>query len=311
MRIAIGFQCVPTDAGAQVQLRNDAFFALVPAHLHFARVRLADGELQEQLFTKDRRSIHIGGGSPGTSPEDTGASTFLTYLRLGIEHILVGVDHIAFLLSLLLLASRVRDVVLIVTGFTIGHSITLSLAVLGLVQPNPGLIEALIGFTIALVAAENIGARDGASRQVAFATGAGFLALALIAFLAETGPPLVTLLGLGLFSVCYLRFSATPTLALRARPLITVLFGLIHGFGFANVLIEVELPVRRLALALFGFNLGVEVGQLGIVILLAGLGVLGGRLLREGGRRLTIDLLSAALCGLGLYWFVARAYFSG
>ncbi len=241
--------------------------------------------------------------------EDAGASTFLTYLVLGIEHILAGVDHIAFLLGLLLLASRVRDVVLIVTGFTVGHSLTLSLAVLGLVQPNAGLIEALIGFTIALVAAENIGARDGASRQVALASGAGFALLILLALLGDVGPPLTTLLGLGLFSVCYLQFSSTPTLALRARPLITVLFGLIHGFGFANVLIEVELPVRRLALALFGFNLGVEVGQLGIVILLFGLGVLGSKLLGEGRRRFAIDLLSAVLCGLGLYWFVGRAYF--
>ncbi len=312
LRVAMTFSCTESGSGAAIELRNEAFFELVPSHLHFARVRLMDGEIQEQLFTKDRRTIRVGSAAADPAAVDQAssrASTFFTYLDLGIEHILAGVDHIAFLLCLLLLASRARDVVLIVTGFTLGHSLTLSLAVLGWVQPNVGLIEALIGFTIALVAAENIGARDGVSREVAWASGVGFAALLLLGIWGVQGPPLSTLLGLGVFSVCYLHFSVTPVLAMRARPLITTLFGLIHGFGFANVLIEVELPVRRLAVALFGFNLGVEVGQLGIVLLLTGVGIAGSKLLAESGRRLAIDLLSAGLCGMGMYWFVGRAYF--
>ena len=87
-----------------------------------------------------------------------GITSFGAYVALGVEHILIGVDHIAFLLALLILCRRPREVVLMVTGFTLGHSITLTLAVLGVVEPHAPVIEALIGFTIALVAVENVGA---------------------------------------------------------------------------------------------------------------------------------------------------------
>jgi hypothetical protein len=84
-------------------------------------------------------------------------------------------------------------------------------------------------------------------------------------------------------------------------------FGLVHGFGFAGVLAEMQLPTERLASALFGFNLGVELGQLGVVALVwPAL-----RALEAGGHgrlhRRVAELGSAAICGLGLYWFLTRA----
>ena len=85
-------------------------------------------------------------------------------------------------------------------------------------------------------------------------------------------------------------------------------FGLVHGFGFAGVLGEMQLPTERLAPALFGFNVGVEIGQLGVVVaiwpLLRALeGVAQGRI-----HRLTVDAASAAICGIGVFWFVTRAF---
>ena len=120
-------------------------------------------------------------------------------------------------------------------------------------------------------------------------------------------PPL-TLFGLALFTACYLSLSNTQETAARLRPTLTVIFGLIHGFGFASVLMEIGLPAERLASALFGFNLGVEIGQLGIV---AGLGLVGTLVTRRFAApdyRFAVDATSAALCGLGLFWFVQRAY---
>ncbi len=104
------------------------------------------------------------------------------YLVLGIEHIATGYDHIAFVLALLLLAASLREVAGLVTGFTIGHSLTLALAVLGVVRPEPAAIEALIGFSIALVAAENAWLLGGRPRAVPWLLVAGLAALAAAAF---------------------------------------------------------------------------------------------------------------------------------
>jgi hypothetical protein len=231
-----------------------------------------------------------------------------TYLLLGIEHIVVGIDHIAFLVALLLLCRRVREVVFMVTGFTIGHSITLSLAALGVAQPNVPVIESLIGFTIALVAAENIGIATNSGRLIALATGAALGVLALVSLLTGIGLAAHTYLGLALFSACYLLLAKDRQQAARLRPVLTVLFGLIHGFGFASVLIDIGLPTQRLAVALLGFNAGVEIGQLAIVFSLWLGASLLLRLRPATDARLGFDLASAGLCALGTYWFLVRGF---
>ena len=92
------------------------------------------------------------------------------------------------------------------------------------------------------------------------------------------------------------------------RPLLTVLFGLVHGFGFASVLMEIGLPTERLAVALLGFNVGVEIGQLAVVALLWLAGRALAPRLPEARRGLALEAASAALCALGVYWFVERAF---
>ena len=229
-------------------------------------------------------------------------------MRLGVEHIAGGLDHVAFLLALLLLCERLSEVALIATGFTLGHSLTLTLAVLGLVRPDADLVEALIGFTIALVAAENIGVRNAISRRLGIAIALALGGLAVFAVRHGDGAPALALSGLALFGGCYMSLVDTPERARRVRPALTLAFGLVHGFGFASQLLAIGIPGDRLLAALVGFNLGVEVGQLAIVAALWSAGAL--LLARWPGfpRPLALELASASLCGLGLYWFAERAY---
>ncbi len=302
-RVELRFAC--SGAGA-LRISNGAFFEVAPSHVHYARVGIDGAPALELLFSDAHRERSVGGAA-GEAQGD--AASFAAYLGLGIEHILAGADHVAFLLALLLLCRRLRDVLLLVTGFTLGHSLTLTLAVLGYVRPDVAVVEALIGFTIALVAAENVAVRLRTGRfALAAVAAAGLVALASAHATTGVGLPAATSLGLALFVLAYLPLAADAAEALRLRPLLTLLFGLVHGFGFANVLLELGLARSHLALALFGFNLGVEVGQLAIVAALW----LGGRALARAfsGTRvpaLAFDALSAALCGLGIHWFVARA----
>jgi HupE / UreJ protein len=185
------------------------------------------------------------------------------FLRLGVEHIFTGYDHIAFLLALLLLGGRFFDLVKIVTSFTIAHSVTLALAALGILNPPSRIVEALIAASIIAVAGENLwvlrGAKGGSERVAS---------------------------------------------ALRHRWRITFAFGLVHGFGFASALKELNLPRSALVAGLVSFNLGVEVGQVTIVALafplLAWLGSL------RGFQPMGPRLLSGAIAVFGLVLLVLR-----
>jgi hydrogenase/urease accessory protein HupE len=84
-----------------------------------------------------------------------------TYLRLGVEHILLGYDHLLFVLGLILVAASTRQLVMAITAFTAAHSITLAAAVLGVVHVPPKPVEAVIALSIAFVAVEIVRAREG------------------------------------------------------------------------------------------------------------------------------------------------------
>lgn len=281
-----------------------------PSHVHFAKFKRSDGSPFELLFTRRQASHALTLSDDNKDGEVTGSSdTFLTYSVFGFEHILIGVDHIAFLLTLMLLARGLKDILWVVTGFTVGHSITLSLAVLELATPNTMVVEALIGFTIALVAIENIACQTRQSKQAALVTGCALGLLLLLSALADIGPPLLSLFGLAIFSYCYLSLSHSKAIALRLRPLITLGFGMVHGFGFANVLIEVGLPAASILPALFGFNLGVELGQVAIVLVITVIAWFFFKVLALKNSSLFHEALSAGLCGLGVFWFVQRGWF--
>ena len=120
-------------------------------------------------------------------------------------------------------------------------------------------------------------------------------------------PPLL-LLGAGLFAANYLMLSGHLREAARLRIVGTVVFGLIHGFGFAADLLELRLPPGQLMSILLGFNLGVEIGQLTLVLALLGLVTLLARAKLALPRPIVVDTVSAGLVGLGMYWFISRSY---
>ena len=197
-------------------------------------------------------------------------SQLTTYIALGFRHITDpnGADHILFLLVLAAIyrLKEWRGIVAVVTAFTIGHSLTLALAVAGWLRLPTALIEFLIPVTIVLTALENIVVRDrGDSKRM------------------------------------------------RYRPVFAAMFGLVHGAGFANYL--QRLFVEDIAVPLFGFNVGIEMGQI-VVLAVAFVGFLAlDRVLnhvrstdwKTGAPRMRAVLVSAGVAVVAVRWAVERA----
>ena len=110
-------------------------------------------------------------------------------------HILTGVDHMSFLLGLILISRRLKDLAFVVTGFTLGHSATLALAVTGIVRPHAEYIDALVALTIALIGAENIAVSLKRPGTIALAFGGTLILMALLQLLGAGGLPALLLLG--------------------------------------------------------------------------------------------------------------------
>jgi hypothetical protein len=296
------FQCAES---TNLQIHSGAFFDLVPSHSNFAQVQNAlTGEFTEQLITLEHQTVDVTGGEGSRLK----SARFVEFIRMGIMHIFTGVDHMSFLLGLVLISRRLRDLVFVVTGFTIGHSLTLALAVTGVLRPHAEYIDALVALTIALIGAENIVVQTQKPTLVALGVGGSLVFMALLQWWGFGGLPSLLLLGAGLFTANYLMIAGRLRDAGRLRILITLVFGLIHGFGFAADLLELQLPPERLAELLVGFNVGVEIGQLMLVV---GATLLVGILARYKfslPRPLVVDVASAFLVGLGVFWFVSRSY---
>lgn len=289
----------------EISIQSSLLLDVAPGHLHFARVRAEGMPTIERVLSAREQSFAINQVAGGGSAQGT---SIAGYLVIGVDHILSGWDHLAFLLALLLLAGSVGEVARLITGFTIAHSVTLALAVLGVLNPESAPIEALIGFSIALVAAENAWLMSGRGMAIPAITIVGIAAMSIAALFGVGVISSLTLFGLALFTACHFGLLATVENPRNLRVAVAFAFGLIHGFGFAGVLSELSLPPERLASALFGFNLGVELGQLGVVLLVWPI-LLGLRRLNEGrAYTLVADVGSAAVCGLGLFWFLARTF---
>jgi hypothetical protein len=284
-------------------IRSELMLEVAPSHLHFARIRTS-GEITERVLSNTERIWrlrHADGSSEG-------GSSIASYVGVGVEHIATGYDHLVFLLALLLLASRLGEVVTIVTGFTIAHSITLALAALGRVQPEAAAVESLIGASIVLVAAENGWHLTGRGRVIPRAVVGGLALAGGLALLGWGVISATTLFGLALFSGCYFGLLDRVERPARLRAAIAFCFGLVHGFGFAGVLTEIALPQGRLLPALLGFNVGVELGQLAVVALVWPLLFLLARVANGRPHRLAMELGTAAVCAAGFYWMIERAY---
>jgi len=310
LRFELRYRCAQPAASETITFTNNAFFPIASRHIHFARARASDGSFDERLITATNRSsaFDFSGGGRSAPIVEPASTTLWRYVVLGAEHIWIGIDHLAFLIGLLLLCQRLRDVVFVVTGFTIGHSITLSLTVLGLAVPDPPVVEALIAFTIVIIAVEAVVTPKGLPPIALGGAVAATGALALLSVLIGGAIPLLGWVGLALLVGGYGYLTRDTDRARRLLPMLTLVFGLIHGFGFAGVLLELGLPTDRLALALFGFNVGVEIGQVIFVAAAWMLVLLIGPRLPKITRAGFQTTTAGVLCIAGSYWFALRAF---
>lgn len=178
------------------------------------------------------------------------------YLELGFKHIIpLGLDHILFVICLFLLNSNLKSVIWQATAFTIAHSITLGLAMNGIVSSPASVVEPLIALSIFYIAIENI--------------------------LLEKLKP--------------------------ARVAIVFLFGLLHGMGFAGVLTELGLPSSEYITGLVCFNVGVELGQISIIL---GCWLLFGIWFSKKPwyRKRIVVPASVAIALIALYWTIERTF---
>jgi HupE / UreJ protein len=295
------FQCATTK---DIKIHSSAFYDLVSSHTNFARIQDGQGNFFEQLLTVDHQQIEVSGSDSENALQNAG---LMKFVQMGIMHIFTGVDHMSFMLGLVLISRRVRDLLFVVTGFTLGHSLTLGLAVTGILRPDAQYIDALVALTIALIGAENIGDSTHHPLPVALGLGGLLFAMALAKFAGlGVALPMTLLIGGGIFSAFYLMLTGPMHDAGRVRLLVTLVFGLIHGFGFASNLLEMRLPTNRLAELLVGFNVGVEIGQITVVLgalLIAQLFV---RARFAMPRPLFTDIAASFLVGEGLCWFIVR-----
>ena len=300
-RAEFQYACSSAD---KMRLRDTAFFDLVPTHVNFAQIQRPDGDFIEQLITADDPGIDVGSAN-GAGLE---SASLLRFISMGVMHIFTGIDHMSFLLGLVLISRRLRDLVFVVTGFTIGHSLTLALAVTGVIRPHAEFIDALVALTIALIGAENVSVSSGRPGTIALCTGGSLAAMAALRLFGIGLLPPLLLIGAAIFSANYIMVSGHLRDAGRVRLVVTLVFGLIHGFGFAADLLESRLPPQKLAEILVGFNLGVEIGQLTIVLLLTGFVLTLRRVHLTVPRAITVDVCAAGLVAVGTYWFVGRSF---
>lgn len=299
LQLAAAWDCPDTPAVLEI----DAFFELATGHSHFSSF-VHDEWFSQKLLTADQPVWR-----PRPPQTETGQRTNREYrslLVMGVAHILGGADHLVFLLAMLLICRGTAEVVWAVTGFTIGHSISLVLAVLGILQPNAPAIEAAIGLTIVLVTVER--AAGAASRVVpaALVVSVSLLLLLIYSLLGGSEWRSFLLAGMAIFAFCYLLLAGDFGQQASFRILATALFGLVHGLGFAGAFLAIDMPGNRLALSVAAFNIGVEIGQL----LLVGLLAVAWRAVRVAGRvrPLVREALAAGACGMGSFWFVTRLF---
>lgn len=298
---AVVFEC-PAGALAKgrVSITSQLFLDVAPSHLHFASVSDPTNAEAEAILTDTHRRGDFA------LQGDTGAgsawSALLRFIPVGAEHVWGGFDHLAFILALALLARSVMTIAIAATGFTLGHTVTLGLAALGVVRPDGATVEALIGFTVAFVALE--AARGGEARMTRWSIpmAVGLLVLAAGSLVGKWPVSAVALAGLAVFAFAYPRgFSRGASVA----PWLAAGFGLIHGCGFAGALNELDLPRPHLLSALAGFNIGVELAQISVIVAALATAWVARRVF-GAHVQLAGDAVAAGLFGVGVFWFASR-----
>ena len=253
-RIALDLEATCSDA-RPLTLIDDTIFASDAQHEAYVRLRFGEGT-ETSVLRRGRQEVEIG--APASLP-----SLLATFTWEGVLHLVTGYDHLLFLLSLLLTSGEravkegqkraLRDIGLVVTAFTLGHSVTLIAAALGWVVLPSQLVETVIAASIVLVAIMNFVKPETRDQM----------------------------------------------------PWIALAFGLIHGFGFSGVLAELGLPTQARVLSLLAFNVGIELAQIGCVLI--AIGPLTWLARRPGYRTYVVRGGSVVIGLLASVWMIERA----
>lgn len=247
MLFHLTFRC-PQDV-TDLAITSVSFLDLDESHVQFARfARKEDPRkfLREAVLTVKQKVFHIPDVHGDGSATLDRASAFL---KLGMEHLLTGYDHILFLLTVII-GMSLKETIKAITSFTLAHSLTMALAFLGLVSLSSNVVEPLIALTIVYVAAENV-----------FRT------------------------------------------SVQRRWLLTFAFGLVHGLGFVGALQEITVSREELLLSLVTFNLGIELGQLAVIVV--AMPVMSWLCARPSGGQLR-RAFSLGVGALGVLWLTQR-----
>jgi hydrogenase/urease accessory protein HupE len=248
---------VPSDQCPSLKVVSGLLRHLPSGHRQYLAVHIGETQpIAECLLSAQNDALELA--IPRIVAAEPPAGPAISFLPLGIKHILTGYDHLLFLFGLLLVTRRFSSALRIISCFTIAHSITLALATLSPVPAPPRLVEPLIAASIVYVGLEN---------------------------LARGGEP-------------------------KGRWLLTFIFGLIHGCGFASALRELGIGAggHGVALPLICFNGGVELGQLMIAAILLPL-IWKVQACPVFVKRF-VPASSAAVVLLGGYWLVQRVLMS-
>jgi len=223
-----------------------------------------DSALRWQVYQKDEYNWSqwqwLRGGKPSglidiNHPEVLSATQrFYQFTGIGFDHVIpLGWDHILFIVGMALSSLLWRKLLLLVTTFTLAHTLTLGLAMIGTIDVSAKIVEPLIAFSIAYVAIENLMTHQ----------------------------------------------------SIKRKSIIVFLFGLIHGLGFASMLKEFKMAPDSFITTLIGFNVGVELAQLLIVLgVVSGLLIL--RRLKLNYRQLAVIPISIVIALIGIWWGVQR-----
>ena len=261
LNLSLNFEC---PSNKEIKIINNALFNLVQSHIHIARIYIDNNLYTEKALFFNDQSIDLNEEKENNSF----SNSFYKFFSLGLDHILSGYDHLLFILGLLLLVTNLKRLLLVITGFTIGHSLTLSLSVINIIQVKSSLVEALIGYTIMFVGLEYLYKENNDHRvSMIFIT---TLSLLLLIFgnLINPNFPYFLILGILLFSLGYFYLLKNLNSENNLLSIITIIFGLIHGFGFGGFLLGSKISSENIFSGLLGFNLGVEVGQIIFVLLI-------------------------------------------
>ena len=285
----------------EIEINFDLFFKNDSSHTHIATFIIDSEAKPEKVFTSSDRNWKE---TDKKTEEVSLFQSFQDYFDLGFNHILSGFDHLAFLLALLILNLPIKRLIIIVTGFTIGHSITLALGALDMIEPASQLVEALIGYSIVIIAVETVASITNYHKP--YNRTLIYISCLLLIFFTLFGYSkfLIGLAGVSIFSYCYLSLISIHR-DFSITFIVTCLFGLIHGFGFAGNLASIGLMEGRLLPAILGFNLGVEFGQILVGFILALLLYYLNKFMYKNMDNLRVYLASGLAC-IGTFWFLER-----